>query len=78
MLGNIWHSSIYAAENLGTTEIKLSYFRENGFLKPGIHWKSSPYGQKKPWNPEALYNSKLCKNIIDKFDLEEKYEQYAA
>ena len=25
MLGNIWQSSNYAAENLGTTEIKLSY-----------------------------------------------------
>ena len=78
MLGNIWHSANYTAKNIGTTEIKLSYLRENGFLKPGIHWKSSPYGQKKPWNPEALYNLKLCKNIIDKFDLEEKYEQYAA
>ena len=47
MLGNIWHSSNYAAENLGITEIKLSYLRENGFLKPGIHWRSSPLGQKK-------------------------------
>ena len=54
MLGNIWHSSNSAAEYLGITEIKLSYLRENGFLKPGIHWRSSPHGQKKPWNPEAL------------------------
>ena len=58
MLGNIWQSSYYAAEDLGTSEIKLSYFRENGFLKPGIHWKSSHYGQKKPRNTEALYNTK--------------------
>ena len=78
MLGNIWHSANYAAKNLGTTEIKLSYLRENGFLKPGIHWKSSPYGQKKPWNPEALYNAKLCKKIINKFDSEEKNDQFAA
>ena len=78
MLGNIWQSSNYAAEDLGTSEIKLSYFRENGFLKPGIHWKSSPYGQKKPWNPEVLYNSILCRKIIDEFYSEEKYDQYAA
>ena len=78
MLGNIWKSSNYAAEDLGTTEIKLSYFRENGFLKPGIHWKSSPHGQKKPWNPEALYNINLCKKIINKICSEEKYDQYAA
>ena len=57
MLGNIWLSSNSAAAYLGTTESKLSYLRENGFLKPGIHWRSSPNGQKKPWNPEALYNS---------------------
>ena len=78
MLGNIWQSSNYAAEYLCTTEIKLSYFRENGFFKPGIHWKSSPYGQKKPWNPEALYNTNLCKIIIDKYYSEEKLNQEAA
>ena len=78
MLGNIWHSSNYAAENLGITEIKLSYLRENGFLKPGIHWRSSPHGQKKPWNPETLYNSLLCKKIIDKYYSEDKHDQYAA
>ena len=78
MIGSIWKSSNYAAEYFGTTEIKLSYLRENGFLKPGIHWKSSPYGQKKPWNPEALYNTKLCKKIIDKYYSEKNYNQKAA
>ena len=78
MLENIWHSSNLAADNLGITEIKLSHLREIGFLKPGIHWKSAPLGQKKPWNPEALYNSTLCKKIIDEFYSEEKYDQYAA
>ena len=78
MLGNIWYSSNYAAEDLGTTEIKLSYLRANGFLKPGIHWRSCPHGQKKPWNPEALYNPVLCKKIIDNFYFEDKYEQNAA
>ena len=78
MLRKIWQSSYYAAQNLDTTEIKLSYLRENGFLKPGIHWKSSPYGQKKPWNPEALYNTKLCKKIIDNFYFDEQCAQDAA
>ena len=73
MLGDdIWSSSELAAENLGITEIKLSFLRENGILKPGIHWKSSPYGQKKPWNPKALYNVNMCRSIIDKFYFEEK------
>jgi len=72
MIGDIWISSGLTADKLGITEIKLSFLRENGILKPGIHWKSSPLGQKKPWKPEALYNLKLCRNIINKFYFEEK------
>ena len=71
MLGDIWSSSELTAKKLGITEIKLSYLRENSLLKPGIHWKSSPYGQKKPWNPKALYNVDRCRKTIDKFYLEE-------
>ena len=78
MLENIWHTSNTAAKNLGITEIKLSHLRENGFLKPGIHWKSSPLGQKKPWNPDALYNSILCRKIINELYSEEEYNKYAA
>ena len=78
MIGNIWHSSNAAAEDLGITEINLSRLRENGFLKPGIHWKSSPYGQNKPWNPEVLYNKKMCKKIVDKYSSKDIYDQYAA
>ncbi len=78
MLGKVWHPSDSAAEYLGLTEIDLSSLREHGLLKPGIHWISSPFGQKKPWNPEALYNIIMCKKIIDKFGPKEKYEKYAA
>ena len=67
MLGEIWSSSELTAKKLGINEIKLSFLRENGILKPGIHWKSSPLGQKKPWKPTALYNIKMCKKIINKF-----------
>ncbi len=70
MLGNIWNPSKITAKKLGITEMKLFYLRENGFLKPGIHWKSSPYGQKKPWNPEALFNKITCKKVIEKLYLE--------
>ena len=71
MLGVKWCSSELTAEKLGITEIKLSFLRENGILKPGIHWKSSPLGQKKPWNPKAIYNVKKCRNIINQFYFEE-------
>ena len=65
MLRNRWVSSVCAAQKLGITELELSDLREFGLLKPGIHWKSSPYGQMKPWNPEALYNVKLCRKLIN-------------
>jgi len=73
MLGVKWSSSELTAEKLGITEIKLCFLRENGILKPGIHWKSSPLGQKKPWNPKALYNIKMCRQIINKLYFEENY-----
>ena len=71
MLGDIWSSSELTAERLGITELQLSFLRENGILKPGIHWKSSPLGQIKPWKPKALYNIRVCRNIINKFSFEE-------
>ena len=71
MLRDIWSSSELTAERLGITEDRLSFLRENGFLKPGIHWKSSPYGQKKPWNPKVIYNLNMCKKIINKLSSEE-------
>ena len=74
MLGVRWSSSELAAEKLGITEIKLSFLRENGLLKPGIHWKSSPLGQNKPWKPKALYNINMCRKIIDKLYFEENYD----
>ena len=74
MLGDIWSSSEMTAEKLGITEIKLTFLRENGMLKPGIHWKSSPLGQKKPWKPKALYNTNKCRKIINKFYFEENYD----
>ena len=77
MLRDIWYTSELTAEKLGITEIKLSFLRENGILKPGIHWKSAPLGQKKPWKPKALYNIKMCRGIIDRFYFE-KNDNFAA
>ena len=78
MLRNIWVKSDHAANKLGISEILLSHLRENGFLKPGIHWCSSPYGQKKPWNPEVLYNTKLCRHIIKNYLLDNDLNKFVA
>ena len=64
MFGNLWTNSSSMAERLGIHESTLSSLREKGILKPGIHWKSDPYGQIKPWNPVPIYNIKLCEKFI--------------
>ena len=56
MLQNNWEPSNLAAEKL----------REYVYFKPGIHWRSSPLGQRKPWSPEAIYNVNECKKVIKK------------
>ncbi len=66
MWANSWDSSRSAATKLGIKESELSYLRESGVFKPGIHWRSSPFGQLKPWSPEAIYNIDLCKKAIIK------------
>ena len=69
MLENVWYPSRLAAEKLGIRESQLSELREELYFKPGIHWRSSPSGQIKPWSPKAVYNVKACKKVIDKYDL---------
>ena len=64
MLESSWYSSIYAATKLGISESELCNLREYGLFKPGIHWKSSPSGQVKPWCPEVIYNVNSCKKVI--------------
>ena len=77
MLENVWYSCGVAAEKLGIRESQLSELREYVYLKPGIHWRSSPTGQKKPWNPEAIYNVNACKKVINKYYLL-KFNEIAA
>tara|TARA_Y100000589_G_scaffold277931_1_gene273178 strand:- start:469 stop:693 length:225 start_codon:yes stop_codon:yes gene_type:complete len=64
MLGNLWTTPSEMAEMLGIHERTLSSLREKGILKPGIHWRSDPYGQIRPWNPVPVYNIKLCEKFI--------------
>ena len=69
MLENVWYPCSLAAEKLGINESQLSELREYIYFKPGIHWKSSPIGQIKPWSPKAIYNVNACKKAIIKYKL---------
>tara|TARA_Y100001933_G_scaffold240710_1_gene266486 strand:- start:272 stop:508 length:237 start_codon:yes stop_codon:yes gene_type:complete len=78
MFENVWDSSSSAARKLGIKESQLSELREFPFFKPGIHWRSSPFGQLKPWSPDAIYNVSACEKIIYKYDLFNKLNKFAA
>ena len=69
MLENVWYPCGLAAKKLGIRESQLSDLREYVYFKPGIHWRSSPLGQTKPWSPEAIYDVKACKKVINKYNL---------
>ena len=69
MLENVWYPCKKAAEKLGIRESQLSELREYVYFKPGIHWRSSPLGQIKPWSPKVDYNINECKKVINKFNL---------
>ena len=69
MLENVWYPCGLAAKKLGIRESQLSELREYVYFKPGIHWRSSPLGQIKPWSPEAIYNVNACKKVINKYNL---------
>ena len=77
MLGNFWITSSSVAERLGINEKILSSLREKGILKPGIHWKSDPYGQIRPWSPKPVYNLKMCEKLL-KAKLVDDYDEYVA
>ena len=69
MLEKVWYPCSLAAKKLGIKENQLSELREYLYFKPGIHWRSSPLGQIKPWNPEVIYNVNACKEVINKYNL---------
>ena len=75
---NTWESPFTTAKELGIDEKDLTNLREYGLFKPGLHWKSSPCKQNKPWNPEVIYNIKGCKKIIRTSTYFEILNQYAA
>ena len=69
MVEDVWYPCVLAAEILGIRESQLSELREYAYFKPGIHWRSSPLGQIKPWCPEAIYNVNACKKVLKKYNL---------
>ncbi len=60
-----WFSEKEASNRLGVTQSKLRLWREVGYLKPGTHWRSSPYEESIPWQPSVIYHLRWCKEVIE-------------
>ncbi len=56
-----WLSKKEASAVLKVNEQKLEVLREEGYLKPGFHWRSSTDPEQLPWKPRALYHINICK-----------------
>ena len=76
---SIWLSEKEASKVLRVGEQSLELLRERGYLKPGIHWRSSNEPQQSPWKPKVLYFIKGCKEIIEYFPINDvSFEGVAA
>tara|TARA_B100000131_G_C17950293_1_gene546157 strand:+ start:504 stop:740 length:237 start_codon:yes stop_codon:yes gene_type:complete len=74
----LWSSSYPASKKLGISQKYLNYLREKGLFRPGLHWKSSPCSQTKPWNPEVIYNIQLCKELLENKSTYKEPDTFAA
>ena len=60
-----WLSEKEASEALRVDVQILEFFREEGYLKPGSHWRSSSDPEQFPWKPKAFYLISQCKEVVD-------------
>ena len=74
-----WLSKKKASEFLKVNEQTLEVLREEGYLKPGFHWKSSNDQDQLPWKPRAFYHVNLCKEVVENWKMNNvSFEQKAA
>ena len=59
-----WLSEKEASEALRVGKKTLEIFREEGYLKPGSHWRSSTDPEQLPWKPKVFYCISKCEEIF--------------
>ena len=75
----IWLSEKKASEVLRVDEHYLEVLRERGYLKPGLHWRSSNDPKQLPWKPKVLYFKSGCKKVIEYLkNNDDSFDQIAA
>ena len=75
---SIWLSEKEASEVLCVEEQILNILREEGFLKPGDHWRSSNDHDQLPWRPKAFYLVSGCKEVLEYFQDKEFFSRQVA
>ena len=61
----MWLSEKEASEVLRVDEQSLEFMRKRGYLKPGLHWRSSNDPEQLPWKPKVFYFIRGCKEVIE-------------
>ena len=62
---SVWLLHKEASKVLRVDEKILEILREEGYLKPGSHWRSSNDPDQLPWKPRALYRISRCREVIE-------------
>ena len=76
---SIWLSEKEASEVLRVDKESLEELRERGYLKPGIHWRSSNDPKQLPWKPKVFYFIGGCREVIEYFQNNDaSFDQKAA
>ena len=75
----IWLSEKKASEVLRVDEHYLEVLRERGYLKPGLHWRSSNDPKQLPWKPKVFYFMSGCEKVIEYLkNNDDSFDQIAA
>ena len=76
---SIWMSEKEASKVLRVDKQILELLREEGYLKPGSHWRSSNDPEQLPWKPKALYFISGCEEFLECFQYNSaSFDQVAA
>ena len=76
---SIWLLKKEASEALRVDVQILELLREDGYLKPGSHWRSSTDPEQLPWKPKVFYRINGCKEVVEYWQNEDtSFDQIVA
>ena len=74
-----WLLEKEASQVLRVNKETLEILREQGYLKPGSHWRSSSDPDQLPWKPKVFYRISCCREVVEHLEnLDSPINQIAA